>query len=120
MSTHDDEWLQWQALAAAGIHKRSSQSLPSLGPALQFMTEVMKMMRRFCIGQHQALQDILRKQRLNKVLSLSPYVSLSPPPPPLSPSRSRSLSISLSTPLFPSLTLSLSLSLPPSLPPSLS
>ena len=55
------------ALAAAGIVRRSMKELPSLGPALQFMTEVMKMMRRFCLGQHTVLQDILRKQRLNKV-----------------------------------------------------
>ena len=53
------------ALAAAGI-KRNVPPLPRLGMSQQYMTEVMKTMRRFCMGQHKALQDILRKQRLNK------------------------------------------------------
>ena len=55
-----------EARSAAGLETHDT-SLPSLGASLFSMTELIKMLRRMCMGQHTQLQDILRYQKLNQV-----------------------------------------------------
>jgi hypothetical protein len=58
--------LELAAREAAGIPTEGIK-LPVFGASLVCMTEVIKTMRRMCMGQHKALQDIIRVQKLNKV-----------------------------------------------------
>jgi len=53
------------ALLKAGIAKKTEDSTYSLASSQVHMVEVMKTMRRMCMGQFRPLQDILRSQRLN-------------------------------------------------------
>jgi len=59
------------ALLKAGITKRAEESSNSLSSSQVNMVEVMKIMRRMCMGQFRPLQDILRSQRLTTLLSTS-------------------------------------------------
>jgi hypothetical protein len=53
------------ALLKAGITKTTEERSVSLPSSQVHMVEVMKTMRRMCMGQFRPLQDILRVQRLN-------------------------------------------------------
>ena len=53
------------ALLKAGITKTTEERGVSLPSSQVHMVEVMKTMRRMCMGQFKPLQDILRVQRLN-------------------------------------------------------
>ena len=53
------------ALLKAGITPTTEEAGMSLADSQVHMAEVMKMMRRMCMGQFKPLQDILRVQRLN-------------------------------------------------------
>jgi hypothetical protein len=44
-----------------------NDSMPSLGASIDCLTEVIKIIRSMCAGQHRQLQNIVRSQRLNKV-----------------------------------------------------